>query len=256
MSYALIQKSLEQRISIDDLKQASTFVPSVAQADCHRIGRDLFGIVETKLSYDDAVAFQVALEHFRFPTEIVPDADLPRLSDPQIKRGIRFGDGLLTAVDGMGREESFPLAEVQFAGGGFCEAVRVKTERRMDWNPHRGTSRQTADINPIFIMRKHERETREPEFHFELFLSCAPYRLQFLAHKESLFRYDGTLLRFQQREQFLQILQRLASILPSNFLSLGFLAARKGKAFSYPSKGAIEEEIVWHLYRRLRAAGR
>lgn len=253
MPYALVQKSLDQRIDPKSLEEASVHVPSVARGDCPRLGRDLFGVVVTDLPHDEAIAFQTALEHFGFLTEIVPQAELPRLPDAKFRRGIRFEANAFTAVDGLGREDHYPWEEVQFAAGGFLQTVSVKTESRMEWNHHRRRMTNPRTGGGI-QMSKHEVEVSETEFRLELFLSCEPFRLQFRAGPETLFRLDDAMLRFRQQDRFAALLQRVGEIVPADSQSQGLVAVQRNERFLYPSVPAFEEEITWHLFQRLRQA--
>lgn len=248
MPYALIQKNLGQKIDRKSLEEASIHVPSVARADCARIHRELFGIVVRSIPYNEAVAFQTALEHFGFPTELVPQKDLPGLTAPHFRRGILFDPEGFTAIDGLGREDSHPWEEVQFAAGGFLETVVLKTKTVVE-----GTYRYNGRGMPRYEPGiKREEKTTEREFRLELFLSRPPFRLQFQAGKETLFRFDGAMLRSNQVDQFFTILQKIGQIVPKDCLSLGILAAMRQEAFTYPSVSGMEEEISWHLYHRLR----
>lgn len=250
MPYAIVQKSLDQKIDRKLLEEASVHVPSVARADCARLASQLYGIVVSHLERDEAVAFQTALAHYRFPTEVVPQNELPLLMEPRFRRGIRFHPDGFTAIDGMGREDSHPWEEVQFAAGGFTESIRFESESKMEWKRRLGTTR--SPITKMVEVTREHKEIREREFRLELFLSCEPYRLQFKAGKETVFRFDEGLLRFHQEDQFTAILQRVATILPPDCQGLGILAASRGETFTYPGVPAFEEEITWQLFQRLR----
>lgn len=251
MSYSVVQKTLEQTIARKDLEEASVHVPSVARGDCARLHRDLFGIVTSGLSHDEAIAFQVALEHFHFPTDIVPDSEIPRLPEPVIRRGIRFSAEELIALDGLGRESRYSWKEVQLAVGGFLETNKVNYEHTFIRNPYH-SSAVRAQITPMFILGKNETEEAVQEFRLDLFLSCEPHRLQFRAGEDTLFRCDDAILRFHQREAFDEILRKIARIVPIEKQGLGMKATYKGLAFLYPNPSTFEEESTWHLLQQLR----
>src|SRR5690625_2834831 len=253
MTFALVQKSLDQSIDRKTLEEASVHVPSVARGDCARLHRELFGIVVDGLPHDEAIAFQIALEHFNFPTEIVPSNAIPALPPATIQRGIRFGENELIALDGLGRENRYPWSEAQFAAGGFLNAVRFATDLRVVRNPNAAYRGRSYDrTTQAFVIDKIEQEVKELKFRFEIFLTCEPYRLQFKAGKDSLFRFENQLLRFHQKEILFQILQRIGKLFPKNRQSLAIQAATENRFFLYPSRSALEEEIVWHLFQQLR----
>lgn len=249
MPYALIQKSLDQRIDRQTLEEISVHVPNVARADCARIHRDLFGVVVTHLPYDQAVAFQTALAHYQFPTDIIPQEDLPTLTPPKFRRGIRFSPGSFTSVDGLGREENYLWEDAQFAAGGFVEARVRKTKNVLEWDYYTGprsTSGKTVQV------RTQEEEGKEKEFRLEIFLSREPYRLQFQAGQETVFRFDNAMLRAHQEDQLEEILRRVGRILPGDCLNQGIQKSLRLERYLYPSSSGFEEEITWHLYHRLR----
>lgn len=252
MSYAIVQKTLEQTIDRKNLEEASIHVPSVARGDCVRLHRNLFGIVVTGLPLDEAVAFQVALEYFRFPTDIVPDAKIPRLPEPVIRRGIHLAADELIALDGLGRESRYPWREVQLAVGGFLETKDLKSERKLVQNPYY-TPSSRGNIGRMFVLKKTEKEVTTKEFRMELYLSCKPYRLQFRAGKETLFRNGDAILRLTDPTSFDRLSKQIAQILPQEKQGLGIQAANNGYDFLYPSPSALEEETAWHLLQRLRA---
>lgn len=251
MPYALVQKSLDQKIDRKMLEEASTVAPSVARGDCARLARELFGIVVDQLPHNEAVALQRALARFGFATEVVPQQDLPLLTPVARRRGIRFQEGSFTAIDGMGREQTLPWDEVQFAAGGFLDLVRLRPANDLEWDqvPAGGG----AIHRHVRVIRR-QKAAKEREFRLELFLSCPPHRLQFPASSDSLLIFDQDRLRFHQTQGFLRLLQRVGCLLPADCLSLGIRAAVRQEEFTYPSPGAFDEEITWHLFQRLRAA--
>lgn len=250
MAYAIVQQTLEQTIDRKLLEEASVHVPSVARADCARIGSQLFGIVVTGLTRDEAIAFQTALEHYDFPTEVIPQENLPLLSPPKFRRGIQFQPHGFVAIDGLGREDGYPWEEVQFAAGGFLDTLQIQTKNELEWNHEYSPSRGRVG-SAVHIRQRHE-DVKEREFRLEFFLSCEPYRLQFRAGKETVFRFDGAMLRYRQQDQFQAILHRVAGIVPPDSQNLGLLSAGQGQEFTYPSIPAFEEEVVWQLFQRLR----
>lgn len=247
MLYALLQPTLSQKIDRKVLEEASVFVPSVARADCARLARELFGIIADHLPLKEAQAFQTALAHSGIRTEIVPQEELPLLMEPVRRRGIRFGPEHFIALDGMGRGQSYPWAEVQFAAGGFVELVKFRTESSLRWRAAPG-----SDLGSVMERKEVEERVKEAEFRLELFLSCEPYRLQFLAQKDSLFAADDVKIRFHQQDAFVGVMHRVAALLPADCLNQGMQAAARGERFSYPSPAAFDEELIWHLFQSLR----
>lgn len=249
MLYALVQKTLDQSIDRKALEEASVHAPSVARADCARLSNQLFGVVVTALPHNEAIAFQTALEHFGFSTEVVAQEELPLLTPPKFRRGIRIQGDIFNAIDGLGREDGHSWNEVQFAAGGFIATTKIGSENSFGWNYRLGGR---GNVEKTVRVVKRAKDVKEREFRLEFFLSREPWRLQFRAGQETVFRYNDAFLRFRQQEQFLALLQQVAGLLPPGCLSLGVLAATRGESFTYPSIPAFEEEITWHLLQRLR----
>jgi|GEM_PF-1113689 len=250
MNYALLQKNLAQQIDRHVLEEASVHVPSIARGDCARLAREMFGIVANDLPLDEARAFQIALEHFGVPTEVILQSKLPRLPEPTPRRGIEFRGDLLATFDGLGREQVHPWDDVQFAAGGWVNLVRYRNQRFLEWDYSGGFTRGPGTRTVQTSNRP--AAVKEEEFRLELFLSVAPYRLRFPLREGALLGVNDARLRFRQEKELLGLLQNVGAALPPGCLNLGSLAALQGNRFTYPSPAAFDEELIWRLFQSTR----
>lgn len=252
MSFALIQKTLDQKIERQELEAASVVAPSVARGDCARLVRSLFGILVQNIPEEDARALQQELARRNFPTNAVPMADLPLLPEPHRKRGIRFDGQTVTAIDGIGREQTVALHAARFVAGGFLATERSRRVHTTEWDyqpvgPYGLTGRVLTRITE-------DRPEHNRDFRLELFLSESPFRWQFPLDKEGILRANGSVLRLRNQDELTALLSRIAALFPPGCRNLGTEAAMRGEIFNYPSAGAFEEELVWHLYQALHSS--
>jgi hypothetical protein len=244
--YAVLQQSLEQTISRADLEEASLAAPSVTRADCALLQRELFGVVVGNLPRAEALALQAALRARNFPTDVVPQAELPELPEAQRAEAMNWTASGVSAVDLYGREECFARDRYVFAAGGRVRRLRSVPEQKMEWvvrpGPRGSVSRQVAMVTE-------SRLKDVPEFRVELFLSGEPYRVQWVLTEDSVLRVNGEVRRLRDGGGLNRLLARVAALLPVERVNQGILRAITGTDFVYPSVRAFEEEIVWSFYR-------
>ncbi len=250
MSYAVVQKSLNQTIDRRTLEEISTVAPSVARGDCARLARELYGVVVQNIGQDEAVVFARLLTSSGFPAEAVPQHELPLLPEPSRKRGLNWDGARLSVIDGMGREQGFPLEEVRFAAGGFVFRQQYQATWSYEWvarpSLHGGFRMQKVSVKDL------DNLVKETVFRFELHLGCEPYRLLFPVDADSMLRVRGTMIRFRQKEELVKLLRDWGNLLGRNCCNLGILAAMEEAPMIYPTAGAFEEELVWRLFQAIR----
>ncbi len=216
--------------------------PSVARADCARLQRELFGIVVSGLSRDEALAFQAELKARDFPTELVADRKLPMLHDSfQIQR-IERRDEVLILTDSMGRAQTRPIAELVFIAAGFLKQTRFKTEWHQRFEP--GNGQYSV---PKFVTDRKLREETEMEFRLDFFFWTTPNRLHAALGKETAIFHRGNPLRLRDTLGLRALTDIMAGLLPPERLN-AYLREPDVRPL-YPGITCYEEEIRWHFHR-------
>lgn len=242
-TYSLLQVSLDQTIDRKSLEEASDAVPSVARADCAFIQRDLFGIVISELPFEDAKAFQVALEQRGFATKVVADCEIPVLQEPFTIQRINFGSDALIFTDMMGREQSRPLEDLFLATGGFLTQSKLKTVHVMESGNQEGGHRSLH-----FSRLERQFRTEEvPEFRLDFFFASSPNRLRASISATSTIFFRERPLRLRDTALLLGAMMDLQELLAPERVGSGL--KRTDTKNCYPSLRSYEEEIRWHFHR-------
>jgi len=239
-TFSLLQITLDHSIERDSFLDAAT--GSVARVDLDQVYRDLYGIVISNLSREDAVKLQVELKNRNFPTELVADREIPVLPrDFQMQRLEVEGDWL-RFTDAMGRESLRSLSDLVFISGGLMTDSKLRPDDKMI---PRSSSR---DRSPK--IERNYRAEEHAEFRIEFFFLSDPYRLKLSLTETSTIFYQKQPLRLQRRGPVYEAVADLRSLVPHDRLSVGLLRPEK----AYPSAKAYLEEIRWHFYQ-LRKTG-
>jgi len=225
VTYALLQQSLDQTISRQQMEEASVAVPSVARADCAVLQRELFGIVVRGLERAEALAFQAALRMRGFPTDVVADDELPKLAEPVRGLALQTEPDALVNTDSYGRHQRFARAETVFLAGGF---VSVR-ERRL-------------------------RSTEAEEFRLDLFIGHEPWRVQWVLGGDSVWRVNDRAYQLRDRWELAELLRGLREYLPGERVNRGIRDAGIAEPVVYPSVRAFEEEIIWRFFHLSQSA--
>lgn len=236
-TYSLLQLSLDQTISREDLEDASVVAPSVARADCFRLQRELFGILVSSLPFDEARTFQAELLRRGFPTEVVPDDEIPLLHEPfGIQRFSENGD-ILQFTDSLGRVQTRPLSDLVFLAGGHVERSRMKIveNQHMDYST-RGM--------PSLESKRSVVQESEGEFHLDFFFWTEPNRLRLALTRGSTIFYQNQPLRLRDTDTLRTVVASLRHLLPPERRNGGISSDT-----AYPSSLCYEEEIRWHFHR-------
>ncbi len=240
-SYSLLQVSLDQTIDRESLEEASNTVNSIARADCAVMQRDLFGILRSGLTMDDAKAFQAALKRFQFQTDIVADEEIPVLHEAFTIQRIDLMKDKLVFTDMMGREQVRPIEDLVFVAGGFLTHGKVKSFFA------------EGSIGSLELRTQHSHVERRyaeeivPEFRLDFFFWSSPNRLRASVSSESMMFFRERPLRLRDTALLLGAMMDLAELLPGERVGSGL--KRKDTKNFYPSLRSYEEEIRWHFYR-------
>ncbi len=249
-TYAVVQRSLDDVISREDLEAASDALPQITRVDGAILQRSLYGIVVRRLAWESAVAFQGGLRGRGWETDVVPDAALPPLPEPRIARGLTWTSDALVEIDLYGREHPVPFDAVLFAAAGWMEGqVLQETQLYRPRVVHTGRGR--AHVEPAYeIKRSWENVTR---FRLEVVIASDPPRIAWDAEPRRPLMLDGVAVAPRDAEVLYRLLDGLRARLPASRINRGIAWAGDVREFRYPTPTAFDEETLWSLYR-LRGA--
>lgn len=242
-TYSLLQISLDQTIERNTLEEASACVKSVVRADCAFIQRDLFGIVVSGLSFDDASAFHMALKRRGFGTEVVADSKIPVLHESFSIQRIVIKEGNLIFTDTIGREQSRSIEDVSLVVGGFLTQSRLKKVLVVETH---SPARMHSFQHPAQLEQR-QRFQDVPEFRLDFFFRSSPTRLRASVSAESIMFFHGRPIRLRDTALLLGAMMDLQELLPPERVGQGL--KRTDTKNVYPSLHSYEEEIRWHFYR-------
>jgi hypothetical protein len=251
--YAVLQKSLDQLIKSEALEDAVRATETLTKLDCPRLLRELFGIVASNLTRDEAVGMQRTLAGHGVDTEVVQESQLPALPPPRKTQSFALTkDGLHVVEFTAAQEVVLPAETLVFAAAGGVKHLAMRPHEELEWVTkwiYRGGPRQVLE------KVKHNQLEEIPEFRVEFFFAREPYRFQWILDDHSLLRANGEVFRRRDQQRLRALLSVLAAQLPAGRINLGIAGAARGEDLVYPSVRAFEEEIVWSFYRLLNAAG-
>lgn len=232
VTYSLLQVSLDQTISREDLEDASVSVPSVARGDCAFMVRDLFGVLVSHLPLDEAQTFQTELKRRGFPTDVVADRDLPTLHEAFTVQKIELQGDVLSFTDTLGRVQTRPREGLVFVAGGFLTQSRIR---------HSLVAMGDAETD------RPESQNAVPEFRLDFFFWSAPHRLRASISSESMMFFQKRPMRLRDTALLMGAMMDLQELLPRERVGAGL--RRPDTQIFYPSLKSYEEEIRWHFYR-------
>ena len=247
MTFSLILQSLAPKPTRQELEEISVQIPSVARADCFGILEDWFGIVVSRLSRDDAAAFQAALGTRGYKTDVVADADVPSLHSCYRCQRISIEPEAVILGDAMGKTFQRDKRELVFAAAGLVEIGRLESKYKLVLETrYSDQGSYTIPVNKL--TREFEEKTY---FRVDLFFSTAPHRISLQMGQDSVIFHQGRVMRLKNKRDLAALMFDLQGLLPPERenLSLRNLSI----ASPYPSMHAYEEEIRWAFYR-LRAS--
>lgn len=251
--YAVLQKSLNQVITIEALEDAVRATQQLAKPDCPQLRRDLFGVVASGLSREDALGMQRTLAGHGVETEAVEGSQLPVLPPPKRAQSFALSTDALRVVEFTSPQETvIPSEAFVFAAAGHIKHLAMRPHAELEWGVKWagvGGSRQVLEK----VTRNHLENV--PEFRVEFFFAREPYRLQWILDDDTVLRANGEVFKLRDRQRLNDLLVSLSSSLPVERVNLGIRKAAAGQELVYPSVRAFEEEIVWSFYRLLNAAG-
>lgn len=247
-TYSLLQVSLDQTVTRESLEEASDVIPSLTRADCVHLQRDLFGIVISNLSLEEATAFQAELKRRDFPTDLVADHELPVLHEPFTIQRIEIKGQALLFTDSMGREQVRTLDDLVFVAGGFLTREKMKVEKSVRLE----TKQSSEGTFNGFVSHRETTFEKIPEFRLDFFFCAAPNRLRASVSAEGTIFFRSRPLRLRDAALLLGAMMDLVELLPPERVGAGL--KRPDTKNYYPSLRSYEEEIRWHFHRLSRRA--
>ena len=240
-TFSVIQRTLGQAVSQQQLEEASTQVPTIARADCIRIHKLLAGIFISRISRPEALAFQRGLAMQGIEAEVVADAQLPAL--PLGVRSMRVSriENQLHCRDVMERETIVPLHEILFIAAGVIQEKRFGTKTV--------TRARIAGRGQMTHVHETQRtETTERSVTLDLFFTRPPYRFNFQAGEASCFFVQDHAIRPRLPDLVAWAFQKVRGWAPADCRLNQHI--HHDKPLEHPiAKVAYEEEIRWRFHR-------
>jgi hypothetical protein len=238
MRYAVLQTDLNPP-DLELLRRAFRSVPGLTPYDASILGNDAFGILVKNFSAEQATALHGALRIEGLETEIVEQSLLPELPPAKLVNRLECQPEHLLIFDPLGN--SFPLEwrHVQLIAAGAVrlnEFVRYQKPRSVV--RYNGSGQAIPEVEYDSVTRE------ERNFHLlgEIIIAGAALRYSFTA----------------ERFNFAGLGARKTNSPVGNFGFCPQAALNRGAAalhlptseiFSYPTKTAFHEEIVWRLWQ-------
>ena len=249
MPYAVLQTDLNVP-KIEQLSRAFRSVPGLAAVDAHIIGRDAFGILVKDFSEQRAGALKTALRGEGVETEIVDQALLPSLPATHFVHRCDCRPEHLLIYDPLGR--TFPLEwqHIMAIAAGSVQLTDFLQERREIPKPSSRGRYAMVEMETETVWR----EERNPHLLAEIIITAGTLRYSVAAEKFN-FAYLGERNMKNSTANFSLFVRDLIQFSPNAVLNQGAatLRADATKTFSYPSKNAFYEEIVWMLWQMRKA---
>jgi hypothetical protein len=251
MRYAVLQTSLDTP-SIEQMARAIPTVPGLTAADAHILGNDAFGILVKDFSTEQARALQGALRAEGVETEIVEQSLLPVLPQAHLAQRLDGTPEHLLIHDPLGRTFRLEWAQITFIAAGavrLTDFVRREQKRTMTRYTAGGMAYHDTEYETV------SREERNEHLMAEIFASGPTPRYSFTADK---FNFAGLGERNLHNTvaNFSLTIRDLAQFGAGAALNqgAGALSQDATKIFSYPSKNAFYEEIVWTHWQMKKGA--
>jgi len=250
MPYAILQKTL-QPPSVDQLTKAFRSLPDLTASDAAIIAKDAFGILVGSLSFEQAETLSAALIAQGVDNEVVDEQHLFTL--PPFKK-LRQADCLpdhLLLYDPLDRPQNIDWSHVIVVAAGSVSLTEFKRTERQRVHYHMTpTGFGGLGLYPYADRTVSTKEEQQSRLILEIYLDINPIR----SHADSReFRYNylGPRLLSGSAKNFSLLVTDLAKYATKASLNRGAqtISQDPTKTFSYPSRHAFEEEIIWLLWK-------
>lgn len=232
---------------VEKLQRAFRAVRFLTTNDAHTLARDGYGILVKNLSTEDATALQLALRTEGIETEVVEQHLLPQLPATKFLARLDCRPEALMIYDPLGR--SFPV-EWRHIMAIAAGSVRLNEFQRVQKSEINVTA--TSHGMPTFVISNKGSHQEQLNYHLllEIILTRAVLRYSVTADKFD-FAYLGERRTKSLPTNFTLLVRDLVQFAPQATLNYGAQVLRDNAAeiWSYPSKNAFTEEIIWMLWQ-------
>jgi len=241
ITYSVIQRSLEQKITRAQLEEASTHVPTIARTDCVRIHKLLAGIFISRISHQEALAFQRGLAAQGHEADVVEDAQIPPLPPGMRSMRVSRVDRELHFRDFMDRPTVIPLDEILFVAGGCIEDSRLKRHTHITY-VHTGRGGRMP------VEESHLRQHAERSARIDIFFTRHPYRFSLSAGEATRFFVQDQPIHLRNSELIAWAFQKVRGWLPVTSRHNSLIHLDQPLSRRVPMS-VYEEEIRWRFHR-------
>ena len=248
MSFSLLLRTLEPKPDRKTLEEITVSVPSIARADAAGILRGWFGIVASRLSLEDARAFQNGLAGKGIAAEVVADIDIPALHQDFRCQRIDLDEASINLTTAMNRRQVRDRGKLVFAAAGFVERERMVTKSELQIET-RGGTRGSYNVPVFKNVTSFEEKTC---FRIDLFFTDDPHRVSLEIEKDTVMFHGDRPLRLKNTTGLIVLMCDLQAFIPPERMNLGL--RELSTETLYPSLQTYEEEIRW-AFHRLGAKG-
>jgi len=251
MACCLVQTELSKP-SEEAVRRAFESIDELTALDAGYASRDAYGVLVERLTGEQARTLQRALADQGIRTEIVDEADLPRLPGAVKFRRADVRDDGLVIPDALNRPRVKPWASIEIVAAGCVRMVkrqRIQTQRTKLAGV--GMSGRFAVV-PVVVTDIRHKELQEDSLVLEVYCRGDDGLERHRAFGDQ-FRYDG--LGDQMDRSHVVNFARMAGQVVDRAVAArrnrGAAALADGgrRTYRYPSRHAFEEEIVWLLWR-------
>lgn len=247
MPCALIQQ-VPTPPPVEKLQRAFRAVRFLTPSDAHTLSRDGYGILVKNLSIGDATALQYALHAEGVETEAVEQHLLPELPVTKFVTRLDCRPEVLMIFDPLGR--AFPLE------WGYIMVIAVGSVRLNEFKrvlqAVTTVTTATSDGESASVTTNEARRREQLSHHLvlEIILTRSVQRFSITADKFN-FSYLGERRTKSLPTNFTLLVRDLIQFAPHATLNHGAQLLRDNAAevWSYPSKNAFTEEIIWMLWQ-------
>ena len=251
MRYAVLQTDLKP-LELELLRRAFRNVPGLTPYDANILGNDAYGVLVKNFSSEQAVALQGALRAEGVETEIVEQSHLPELPPAKLVQRLDCQPDHLLIFDPLGNNFPLEWRHIQLIAAG---AVRlndfVRYQKPRSVVRYNGSGQAVPEVEYDTVTRE------ERNFHLlgEVVITGGALRYSFSADR---FNFAGLGERKTNSPpaDFCLFIQDLIRFCPQAALNQGAAAlnVQQPEIFTYPTKNAFHEEIVWRLWQMRKPA--
>lgn len=259
--YALLQATLDVP-PIDALQRAFRAVRGLTASDAHTLARDAFGILVRNLDAVTATTLQGALRVEGIETEVVPEPALPVLPAAKTVRRLELSAEALWVFDPLGRKFAVEWKHLMLIVAGQVTLTEFERKSRPAALPGLtrpwGTPDEELGAVPLTepLAQRRERRRQRPLIELILTRALARYTIQADEGAPLLFTCLGDRRTKDALENYRALVCDLLAAAPHAIPNRGafFLRQNPPVQFAYPTRNALNEEILWMLWHSRRPA--